>query len=77
MKRRNEANEPSVVNPDINVTEIEIDRKISSPLCYIAKISEASRYTDCIDLFTLTIENQFRPEARQGPIKFIKAVKKN
>lgn len=71
-----EANEPSAVNPEINVTEIEIDNKINSPLCYIAKMSEASRYTDCIDLFILTIENQFRPEAKQGP-KFIKAVKKN
>ena len=76
MRRRNEANEPSAVNPGIHVAEIEIHNKINSPLCYIAKISETSRYADCIDLLILTIENQFRHEARQCP-KFIKAVKKN
>lgn len=64
---RDEANEPSVVNPGITVAELETVNKINSPICYITKISETSRYTDCIDLFILTIENQFRHEARQRP----------
>lgn len=50
-------NELSVVNFEINVIEIEIDRKISFFLCYIVKISEVFRYIDCIDLFILIIEN--------------------